>query len=195
MSVINKKELRIYREFLNKLVAQKSDEYISNGGEEHAEELFAVLFNNAEDNVRIFSESFTSDLVNSEGYKKALQGFLKRGKSLKILLEHEPSSTFKEEPDSTLYYLLNNSSSSVDKKVEIHFFEESDKARLDMLKALKSNHCNFSIFDDRMFRFEYAPKDYKASASFNQPKVVRALTKIFDDYFSGRKEVKREEVK
>ena len=51
------------------------------------------------------------------------------------------------------------------------------------------DYCNFAIFDEDKFRFEYEPKDFKAFGSFNRPSTCRFLSDIFDKAFNTSKTI------
>ncbi len=103
---------------------------------------------------------------------------------MEILLEQTPRTKVGNSLGGSLE-LLNDLKVNYPKKVEIKYFIKPVSCH-SLFLELGRSRCNFSIFDDDMFRFEYEPKGYKAYASFKEVGKVRELRRVFDKYFRGK---------
>lgn len=167
-----------YTEYIKGLAKEESPKLFTNGGIEYASQLMAVLFNNTNEEARIFCQGFKPDLITTQPYWDALKEYLKdENKVLKVLVEtdeyvlKDPLQLLKAEKnkrgDDTIQVKL----ASKDTIKEIY-------------NKLNGNPCNFAIFDDNKFRFENEPDGYKAFGSFNKKDYARVLITIFDEAFN-----------
>ena len=53
------------------------------------------------------------------------------------------------------------------------------------ISHFKTDSCNFSVFDNEMFRFEYDVVNFKAYGSFNEPAIGQSMVALFDDCFDA----------
>lgn len=172
--------LRKYEEYLNKLADTESSEVFSNGGIRYASILMSVLFNRTQSNVRIFCEGFKPDLINTEPYISALRTFLSEtDKSIKVLVEK--TDYVNEEP----FRILKEAASNRQNDGSILFRQITNEDKKGIFNQLKTENCNFAIFDFEKFRFEYSPCDYKAFGSFNDPRRCGTLISLFDKAFEN----------
>lgn len=170
--------LKEYEEYLLDLAKNDSKEVFTNGGIKHASVLMSVLLQNTKKCACIFSEGFCPDVIQ-DPYLAELHNYLAdKNKSLKILLESD--KYIKEAP---LVLILQEKSrrTAVDGTIEVRLITKEDRETI--FSELRCKQCNFSIFDQRMYRFEYDPKNYKAYGSFNHEKNSQYLLNLFDGAF------------
>lgn len=170
--------LRRYTEYIKGLAKAKSPQLFTNGGIEYASQLMAVLFENTNEEARIFCQGFKPELITTQPYWDALQEYLKdESKVLKVLVETDEYA--QEEP---LQLLKAEKNRRGDETIQIKVAsEDTIKAIYDKLSG---NPCNFAIFDDNKFRFENEPDGYKAFGSFNRKDYAGVLITIFDEAFN-----------
>ncbi len=180
MEETQKEMLEEYENYLNELVAKGSGEIFTNGGIKHASVLMSVLLRSTSDQALIFSEGFCPDIIQ-DPYLSALMSYAdNRQRGLKILLE---SNEYVDANPIRLIREKSRQRAEGDKRIEIRLIRENDKMRI--FKALKCAQCNFSVFDGRMYRFEYDPKHYKAYGSFNHERNSAFLTNLFNEAFTN----------
>lgn len=175
--------LERYSDYLNRLIAQNSNEIFSNAGKSHASILMATLFNHTQSEVRMFCEGFKPDLITTFPYINALKNYLEdNGHKLKVLVETD------QYKDSASFNLLiegrrkRGDDSIIYKKI-------TQEKKKKIFETLKSEHCNFSVFDGRMFRLETSPENYQAIGSFNFPERCVKLIELFDDAFECAQDI------
>ena len=169
--------LRRYVEYIERLAREKSSEIFTNGGVEYASQLMAVLFRNTEKEARIFCQGFKPTLIKTSPYWDALQKYLSdRDKSLKVLIESCDYVT-----EAPIVLLKNKIAERGDNTIQIRVISEEDRKRI--FDGFDGNPCNFAIFDDDKFRFEYEPSGYRAFGSFNHPANAKYLIRLFDEAF------------
>lgn len=180
MEETQEKMLEEYENYLKELVVKGSGEIFTNGGIKHASVLMSVLLGSTTDHALMFSEGFCSDIIQNP-YLSALERYTdNKQRGLKILLESD------EYVDANPIRRIREKSrerAGGDKRIEIRVIREDDKRRI--FKSLKCAQCNFSVFDDKMYRFEYDPKHYKAYGSFNHEGNSAFLTHLFNEAFAN----------
>lgn len=178
MEETQEKMLEEYEDYLKELVAKGSGEIFTNGGIRHASVLMSVLLGSTTDHALIFSEGFCPDIIQ-EPYLSALERYADNKQcGLKILLE---SDRYVNADPIRLIREKSKQRIGKDKRIEIRLIREDDKIRI--FRSLNCAQCNFSVFDDRMYRFEYDPKHYKAYGSFNHVRNCAFLTHLFNEAF------------
>ena len=70
-----------------------------------------------------------------------------------------------------------------DDTVLLRKVQDDDRKKIE--SSLSDHDCNFAVFDDSMFRFEYDPDGFKAFGSFNDPGRCDFLRRVFDDAFEN----------
>ena len=169
--------LKRYIDYLDSLLDKDSREIFTNGGKEFASELMSRLFDNCENEARIYCQGFRKDLICEEPYWTSLQNYLNDPKKkLKVLVES--SDHLNEDP---IRLLFSTQKERNDDSIELRKINAGDKRHIE--QTLDDNDCNFAVFDDKMFRFEYDPNGFKAFGSFNSPDRCRILTNLFDMVF------------
>ncbi len=163
-----------YKNYLKSLLESGSEDVFMNSGVGHANVLLSTLFDNTQKNIRIFSNGLDEKGVcGEEEYKKSLISLAKsaRLESMKIMLRSQPTK------ENELYKQLCS-----EEKVEIKVIDSTTEE--EMLDKLNCEECNFSVYDNKMFRLEYEPDEYKAAGSFNFPSMAEKLSEIFDSAFA-----------
>jgi hypothetical protein len=177
--------LQEYRDYLQGLLDANSSEIFTNGGLQHASVLMSVLFENTKSGARVFSEGFKSELITTEPYWSILKKYVcDKTKSLNVLVEN--SNHLHEAP---MQLLLEERArrSADDSPIHIRLIGEKDKEHI--FRELKCEQCNFAVFDEKMYRFEYDPKKYKAFGSFNHEANCSYLIGLFDNAFDKAQEL------
>lgn len=170
--------LRRYVEYIERLAREKSPEIFTNGGIEYASQLMAVLFKNTEKEARIYCEGFKPALITTSPYWEALHEYLnERGKSLKVLVESNQYAN-----DEPIMFLKEKIAERNDDSVQIKVV--SGENRIKIYDSFDGTPCNFAIFDNNKFRFEYEPSGYRAFGSFNHPSNAKYLKSMFDEFFA-----------
>lgn len=168
-----------YAEYVEKLATEKSGEFISNARREFASILMSTLFKHTKSEARIFCHGFKPDLIMTSPYLESLKDFLNdKNKKLKIMVETDAYRH--EEP---LQLVFNEKNQRNDSSIQVRKISEKDKN--DIFNRFSTTHCNFSVFDEDMFRMEYSPEEYQAFASFNSPNHSKELRAIFDNAFES----------
>ena len=182
----NEKEiLNEYEKYLKRLIETESEELFSNGGLKHASILMSLLFDNTQNEVRLFCNGFKPDLITTEPYFSSLRKYLSdRKKSLSLLVE------VTDYVDKDPFKLLINEKKNrggVQDSGNIVYKQISEEAKNEMFKGRIP--FNFAVFDDKRYRFEFDPKSYKAVGSFNSVEKCRGLIGLFDKAFETAKEI------
>lgn len=169
------KPLNEYESYLENLVREKSSVTFSNGGIEYAAVLMSILLKYTKHSVCMFCDGFKPELIKNEVYWKALNEYLK-DKSKKLIVIVNTDAYIKEEPLQALYNA--QQARGFDKSIMVYKIDEEGR---EMIKQQFNGSLNhFAIFDDDMYRLEYAPTDYKAFGSFNNTSHVKLLRSLFD---------------
>ncbi len=177
MTNIFDQNLKEYQKYLMYLLNNKSAAIITNGGVEHAAVLMATLFDSSQENILMFSRGLNPELTDKEIYYAAFENYIKRGGKLSLLVETT------NHKNSRMFSFLREQLKKNNDNIVIREIKEDDKKQL--FENLKSDHCNFSVFDSLMVRFEYDPKEYKAFGSFNYEEMATHLSKEFNHAFNN----------
>lgn len=184
MAETNKLLLERYVKYIERLAKEKSTEIFTNGGIEYASQLMAVLFRYTENEARIFCQGFKPNLIKTEPYWGALNNFLNDScKTFKVLVETDDYAN--QEP--ILLLKQKKVERNNDGTISIRLVTEQDKQ--EMFKRLNGKPCNFAVFDDNKFRFEYEPNGYRAFGSFNNEESSQKLITLFEDAFTYAREL------
>lgn len=169
--------LNKYVQYIKKLAEEKSPEMFTNGGIEYASQLMSVLFENTEKEARIFCKGFRPDLIMQEPYWSSLLKYVKDpSKSLFVLVESDDALHL--EP---LNLLRRERNKRRDNSIEFRLITQDDRSQI--FDELDGSPCNFAIFDDNKFRYEYDCEGFKAFGSFNREDYSRILISLFDKAF------------
>lgn len=171
--------LDAYKKYLEELANNQSSALFANAGKEHASILMSLLFNHTDSDVRIFCVGFRPLLIRTMPYWGSLKKYLKdNGKSLKVLVE-----TDKFLNDEPLQLLKKVKEERADNSIIVKLITKEDQKLIN--EKVEGEDCNFAIFDNNKFRFEYDPVGFKAYGSFNRPENCRYLIDIFDAAFKN----------
>lgn len=169
------KPLNEYQLYLENLVREKSSVTFSNGGIEYAAVLMSILFKNTKHSVCMFCDGFKPELIKNDIYWSALNEYLE-DKSKKLIVIVNTDAYIHEEPLQALHNA--QQARGFDKSIMVY---KIDKEGREMIKRQFNGSLNhFAIFDDDMYRLEYAPLEYKAFGSFNNTSHVDLLRSLFD---------------
>ncbi len=170
--------LKEYREYLEKLVAEKSPQLFSNGGKEYASILMSILLKNTTNSVCIFCEGFRPLLIKEKDYWEALNAYLsEKERTLRVLVNS--NSFVNEDPLQTLFKEQKNRNN--DNTIQVRLI--SDNGREIIKNQFNGALNNFAVFDQDMYRLEYDPEGFKAFGSFNQPEDANILLNLFNNVF------------
>jgi len=144
-----------------------SDKIFLNEGKEHANVVLSKIFESANTKVNMLTGCMDDNVLLTDSFKKSLNSFLMKDNSeLNIIFVQ----------DITL-----------DKdKCQLIGLTENFKSKVNLYKfkgnvSHDSQNCHFTTADDKMFRFEYDIKDFKAKCSFNRPEQVTYLNEKFEE--------------
>jgi len=172
-------DLKRYREYLEGLLREQSSKIIMNGGVEHAAVLMSTLFDNTKQEILMYCRGLNPKLTNDESYFHSFSDYIEKGGKLSLMVETLEYSKISK----TFSFLINQQNKFDNHNIEIKIITPEDKKEI--FKVLKSDECNFSVFDDKMIRFEYDPTNYKALASFNYTDMAKYLSTVFYDAYTN----------
>lgn len=170
---LSSEQIAEYRNFLQKAADDNSNTTISNSGMDHAVVLYSVMLEHANKIVRIFCQSGDSYVWNHPTFIDSLHNFLNKPEShLEIMTVEQPhvSSVWNSRENVTIVHIDEN-------------------AKNEIYRVLKNRSCNFAIFDDNKYRFEYDYEQFKAFGSFNDADSAKKLIELFDNAFEASKQV------
>ena len=153
--------VQIYREGVEDLLKLKINKNISNGMPEHAAVLFEMFFKHASSRVRIFCQNLSAKVFNEATVVEAAKHALKKNVKIEIIVQNDPP-----DQSSFLEFIKNNQAISI-RKIKID--------------TLKNIDVNFSVMDDRAYRFEPKRNDIAANANMNLPEIASLLINKFED--------------
>lgn len=173
-------ELQEYSLFLKDLAKSQSSDIFLNKGIEHASILMSVLFERANNCVRIYCNGFGETLICENPYWDALIKYLEKDVNNTLSVLVETNEHINEKPLLTLKEHIQMRANNT---IQVKLLSEEGRAIIN--ERFGKDHCNFAIFDTNKYRFEYDPEKYKAFGSFNQPKNCDILIDIFDRAFEA----------
>ena len=173
--------LQKYQDFLERLAWDNSDLTFSNGGIEHATILMSVLFQNTKKIARVYCIGFRPNLITRSPYWESLKHYLDDPNHIILVLvetdgyiDAEPLQMLKEKKKERAK--IGQGDNIIVKAI-------NDECKQHISDTFGDKHCNFAIFDDDKYRYEYDPINFKAYGSFNQPDNCKILTDEFDTAF------------
>ena len=171
-------QLEKYIEYLDELLKTKNSEIFTNGGAVYASHLMSRLFDNTQHMARVYCKGFREELICQEPYWSSLNHYLSDpNKSLLVLVETD--DYISERPIQLLKTVRMNRG---DDTIQLRKIQDSDRQFIEL--SLSDHDCNFAVFDDSMFRFEYDPDGFTAFGSFNDPGRCAVLQQIFINAFN-----------
>lgn len=173
-----KQELEEYRKYLERLAESRSTDMFSNGGKEHASILMSVLLKDTK-RALIYAMGFRPDLITTEPYWSELEIYLNNPQNELFVLVETPDYM----NDGPLVRLHETINRRQDNTVQVR--QISPQGREFIEDRFGKDKCNFAVFDNNKFRFEYDPDNFKAFGSFNQPENCEILSNLFFDAFNA----------
>ncbi len=174
-------DLEKYREYLENLSKTDSPDIFFNSGSNHAEILMSTLFQKTNNDIKMFCRGLMPELTSRNVYFDAFSNYIERGGHLSLLVET------KDYMNERMFRFLLDKLRNGNDRIQIKQIIEKDKCEL--FKDLKSEHCNFAVFDEKIVRFEYNPDNYLAFGSFNYPDMANFLTNKFNDVFKSATDI------
>lgn len=178
---LKRKQLQNYRDFLVDLAEKSSPEMFSNGGKDYASILMSVLLQNTNKEARIYSKGFRSDLITTDPYWSELQTWLSNPNH-KLMVMVDTDEHINEKPLQLLLKVkTERDRNGYPNTILVRRISKNSK---DLISKKYGQECNFAIFDENKFRYEYEPVSFKAYGSFNQPETCMRLKEVFDLAFN-----------
>jgi hypothetical protein len=167
------KELIEYQEIISKKANEDSSDTFPNAGKFHAALVMAEMFKKTQNSIRMLVGNLNGEVSNQEIYQEKLNELLKI-KSVKfdIIFLDEPNK------DSKALKLLNDAKA---KGHQINFWKASKEIADSIIQKGKFL-IHFSVFDDKMYRFEKDINNYAAWCNFNDQVIAGKLIKLFDQF-------------
>ncbi|MDR1055668.1 MAG: hypothetical protein LBL90_07585 [Prevotellaceae bacterium] len=163
----------IYKEKIEGLAKNKTDEVFYNSSEEHAQVVVNAIAKNAEHEIKILCCNMCSKISNNEDYLKSVKGFLSGNKDRKIqILFTKYSDEFPQKPIAGVFKEYAD-------QVEIKKWDSAEKI------TLKGEPVNFTVSDDRAYRMETDIEKRLAFGNFNNPEGAKNLSSVFDELFNS----------
>lgn len=153
----------MYRANVKLMAREGSDAYIPNGNEVHAAAIYEGMFNNVKEKIQIFCNNLDGNVFDRPEVITAFENCLKKNVQVNIVTQESVNET------SPFVKTFNN----LKKQNASYSMSLTTVSPDSQLASLKEN---FTIGDDKMFRFEADRNECKATASFNQPSLVKTLT-------------------
>lgn len=166
----------IYKSDLQWAYDQKTDLLFTNSGREHAVVLLSTIFDNTKDTLYIYGRELRKELTSCKRYVLSLFDCIKRGVSIKVLLEEEKDESKKSPMRKVLEELS---------KKECNVSVRSMKNVDEEMKRHMPNATHFTVSDNRAFRMEYDIANYKAFCSMNSSEMSEYLISAFNATFSA----------
>ena len=163
-------QLERYRDVLVSAAKERAETPIFNEGKEHAAILMSVIFDNAENYVDIYCNALNPELSMIDVYYDSLKNCLDRGIKVRLALQSNEAQI-----DDGAIALINA------KKDNVKILTPEENSRIQQL--LGNINVHFAISDERTYRLEYDPANFKATSSFNDPLIAKALQKAFNSVF------------
>jgi hypothetical protein len=168
---VNPDQLEDYQAHVERLFDQDSDVLVSNSDPKHAAILIATLFRRAKDKVAVFCRNLKADIYSEKNVVEAMLDAARRGIEIRILTQEPPEAV------ELLWQLNCLAFTSPSKRVHIRMCNKSGIGA-----ALKSN---FTVMDDKGFRFEPDKSEMKAHACANNRTLVKSMLQRFDKFFAS----------
>lgn len=184
---LKRQQLKFYETYLENLASESSSDLFCNGGVEYASILMSVLLKNTKNIVRIYCKGFRPNLITREPYWSALKKYLEESRH-QIMVLIQSSDCIEQRPLRYLQKIKEERRAKNHEDNTIMVKRISPQARSEISK-IYGQDCNFAVFDDDKFRYEYDPEGFKAYGSFNQPETCGKLATVFDKIFQDENSV------
>lgn len=196
------KKLSSYKEYLEDLAINNNNGVIFNAGKAHASILMATLLANTCKSLKMYCTGLRPDILDGfqGSYWDVFQKFFERidsehfkKNSIQILLQEDDRiEEMKKNPDKiTPFSILKKATKKFPNIIVIKKIKADGKKKIEDdlggLPQVKSDYnINFSVFDNKAFRLEYMPKEYKAIGSFDNVDWCKRLSCCFDGVFNNQ---------
>ena len=154
-------DLAMYREGVEKLFQLRIDQEISNSFPGHAAVLFEQFFKNAQHQVRIFCRNLSASVFGSDFLVQAASAAIKRGVTVEILLQEKA-------PQASAF-------------VELLKMCPSARVAVANSVSVREAVVNFSVMDQRAYRFEKDRERVQATANMFDPRIASLLVQKFEE--------------
>lgn len=170
--------MEAYIKAVDHYAKNRVDAEFTNKGPDHAAIVASRIFEYAEKSVKIFTGEFKSTVADNPKYIQALKRFVNSNKPLYVVLEKEPLD---ENISNALKFVIE---SSKDPTLNVHYKIATNDFFENVRNSFKSHNLyHFMLGDDRTYRIEIEPNDFKAICNFNDEKIARRLSHTFDSFF------------
>ena len=174
VEVQDKEVPKEYRESIKWLAKNRSNKVIFNTNEAHAVVILSEMLKNAEDYVHILCENMNPKVTDEDEYVDAMRKFLNNDKhKIKVLLTDYDKND-KKFDDRKIVKLFKNHK----EQVEMKYFEPKAKV------ISGDTPINWTVSDNRAFRFEKDIEKCIASVNFNNPPLAKKLNESFNAFFN-----------
>lgn len=161
-----------YELALQKYLNEDSNYVFKNSGIAHASAFTSTILS-AATNLKMICRGLGPELANSPKYIEKFQTFLnKENSTLKIALETDDH--LKNEPLLSIIKKVKESP----KRFEIYKIKK--EIIEEVIRITKEVFPHIMLADNKIFRFENIPSEYKAYGSFNDPKEYDKLNGFFE---------------
>ena len=164
-------QLEKYRAVLESAAKEDAKTPIFNEGKEHAAILMSVIFDNAKDYVDIYCNALNPELSMIDVYYDSLKNCLDRGVKIRLALQSSEAQI-----DDGAIALIKAKKDNI---VKILTSEENNRIQ----QLLGNINIHFAVSDEKAYRLEYDPTNFKATSSFNDPLIANALQIAFNSVF------------
>lgn len=124
----------------------------------HGVLVMSTLFQQAENEIRIFAGDFKGDICDNDYYIKSLFEAIERGVKLDIVFENNPNKS------SKCYQELLKQKQNKQNKVNI--FQLNEKYKKELVDKV-GQLLHFTVIDKNKFRYETDKNEYKAYCNFD----------------------------
>lgn len=178
-SRVTQRDLEAYEDNLEKFASEGIGTLFVNDGKKYASILMSVMLRHTMREIRLYCHGFREDLITTQPYWNSLVDYLKdQEKRIKVLVE-----TDEAKEQAPMQLLRREKMRRGDDTISVKLITEEDRKLID--EKVVEEHCNFGVFDDNKFRFEYNPEKFKAYGSFNKPNTCKFLREVFDSAFNN----------
>lgn len=159
-------EIEEYRKILRELMDSGSEEAISNGQPIHAAAIYDLFFERAKYSVDIFCKDLSRDVFGLKWVTEAFRKALERGVTIRLLIQEE----------------LPEQKNILDKiklpGLQVRYGDDN----------IKGFKFNFSVMDNRAYRYESDKQQCKAIAQLNDNKNSDTLNRTFSELWKQQED-------
>lgn len=175
----------LYRRYIQRLREEESEELFKNSDSDHAVIVLSELFQSAEEEVWILTQTMSDDIYQTKECLYSLEKFLnKENVKLRIILAEFDEKKWKSSRISKTLSSYNNGEK---KKVEVY------QTKLDISFIVDKDvrqKINFAVADARSYRFELDIQTREAIGSFNGKSQAERLVDLFNKIIENEEDTK-----